>query len=255
MKTYCTVVAVALGLGMPAAAQDKGPPAGWKEWGVLGSDDIAFQVVAFSPRKLVLAAGQYNGEVRLWNAVTGLEERRLESAERKRILALRFDAEGTRLCAAGETGFAAWDLTTGKRLVEQKWPGGPAVAAAVRPDGQAVALATAEGRVLIWNVAAGKKELTLEAPGGNVACDALAFSPDGDRVAGGTSGGTVFVWDAATGKPLATLEEARGPAVRAVAFAPDGKRLLAVRGREPLLVWDLATAKVHKRLSGDAAPY
>ena len=56
-------VAVVVGLGLVAGggrAQEQGRPAVWKEWCLLGSDDIAFHVVAFAPKQLLLAAGQHN---------------------------------------------------------------------------------------------------------------------------------------------------------------------------------------------------
>src|SRR5262249_31750380 len=157
-----------------------------------GSEEIAFHAVAFSPKQLVLAAGQHNGEVRLWNAVTGLEERRLDSVEHRRILAIQFDAEGQQLFAAGENAFAASDLRSGKRVAEPLWDATwVVVAAAFRADGQVVAAATSDGRVHLWSAGDRKKALTVKGPGGSV--DTLAFSPDGGRLAGGSNGGDIVM--------------------------------------------------------------
>jgi WD40 repeat protein len=115
-------------------------------------------------------------------------------------------------------------------------------AAAVSPDGRALAVAVLHDRtcsVQLWDVVARKQTAALRLgdgfPGG------LAFSGDGRRLAGAADSG-VRVWDVGTRKELARLE-GRCDYSSNLAFGPDGTRLAVADPLQEVTVWDVGSGK------------
>ena len=113
--------------------------------------------------------------------------------------------------------------------------------------GDAVATASADSTVRIWDPVTGYTMSTLVFDGGTVY--AVAFSPDGGTVATGDSGNTVRIWDAVTGKSLRTMS-GHSSSVNAVAFSPDGRTVATASADSTVRIWDVATGKSLRTLTG-----
>jgi WD40 repeat protein len=96
---------------------------------------------------------------------------------------------------------------------------GPVLALAAA--GTVLASAGADGKVLLWDVAAGKPAHILKPAG---AVRTLALSSDAALLATGGEAGVVEIWDTADGKAVARLE-AHADWILALAFNPNGKDL------------------------------
>jgi hypothetical protein len=251
-----TIVCLCLaGMAAAAAGQDKAKAELWREWAIFASDeDVSIRAVAFATKGLTVAAAQNNGKVHLWDALTGRDEAVFMARELGTIHAVHFDTEGQRLLAAGETGLLAWDVASGKRVVEHFWKTAAAAGAVFRPDGKALARTSQDGAVDVWSVTDGKRLQVLE-DGPHAPWLALAFSADGSKFAAGSTDGSIVLWNMANGKRLAELQPAGGLIVRALAFSPDGKQLASARGREAVALWNLATHKLDKKLPAGGPPY
>lgn len=105
--------------------------------------------------------------------------------------------------------------------VEFSWPPGPTVLrAAWRPDGQVLAVAREDARVLL--VEPHSEEGVLLAH--RRAVNDVAWSPDGLRLVTACSDGTVRVW-ASDGTMLDLLQRPHREGATSVAWSPDGKRI------------------------------
>ncbi len=103
-------------------------------------------------------------------------------------------------------------------------------------------LATAGGKVRIWEMPSGKNILTLES-GTHV-----AFDPKNERILT-ASRDRVVLWDSKNGKELVT-KKGIDHTVAAVAFAPDGSRYAVLYEDGFLKSWDAKTAKELVSLPG-----
>ena len=103
-------------------------------------------------------------------------------------------------------------------------------AVAIAPDGSALVSANRDGRLRLWRVSPGAKEIRLQPPGDFPGGTALAVSPVGGRIAVGDASGHIAVWDLAQARATQGMDLLQGP-VSGLAFSGDG-RYLAASGRE-----------------------
>ncbi len=203
--------------------------------------------LAFNPNRTLLAVAEYGGRIRIWDPGTG-EERHCFQAHESGIYALAFSPDGRRLASGGSDVLVkVWEMPAGHRVpVRAGAPGhGPGVgpvaprlaltlrqpkpllvlSLAFRPDGQALAAATADaqknvGEVLLWDLAAGGARRVLQEPGGGVL--GVCFDPAGRRLA--SCGQNLRVWDSTSGQALGTIK-GNSAALKVVVFSPDGRHL------------------------------
>ncbi len=108
------------------------------------------------------------------------------------------------------------------------------------PDGKALALATANGHLRLYDAAGGKMIADrLVHPGG---VTVMEFSLDGTVLFSGGRDGAVVSSKATTLEKLATLGDKLAPVVSIVPFA-DGKRLAASDESSALVVLDISSGK------------
>lgn len=124
--------------------------------------------------------------------------------------------------------------------------------AALAPDGERYAVATAAGRIHLPTVAGENRDGVR--PGNAIALDkqrvtALRFSPDGAKLAAVGDSGFARVYEAATGKELASFK-GHGGIVFCAAFSPDGATLVTGGDDGVVRVWDAATGRLRAELKG-----
>ena len=115
-------------------------------------------------------------------------------------------------------------------------------AVAISPDGEFLASAGQEGKVLLWNLSEERVLMTL--PVSETPANALVFSPD-SILAVGDQDGVVCLFTIPEGEIFRCLEAHPGQ-VRSLAFSPDGKQL-AVAAQSVVRVWRLEDDFIHVR--------
>jgi len=205
---------------------------------------LARESLAYSPDGRMIASGGKDGEVVLWDAVTGDKLREL-SGLRDKVTSIAFSLDEKTLAAAagavrGRAGtICLWDVATAKLQRSMESPGFLEAALAFAPNGGILASAGGyEGEARLWDVASGKELRPLN--GAQRGCYRIAFSPDGKWLAGG--GGerdpAIFIWEVDSGQEALQFHGHLG-AECSLAFSPDG-RVLASGGAESMvLLWDM----------------
>lgn len=189
--------------------------------------------IAYSPGGKFLASGGRGNDIRLFDAVSGKEIRRLVGHRARTYTAPR-DPRFPMDALIGATGE------------------GGVNSVAFSPDGKLLASGGWDDTVRIWDVASGKELRKIEAHKAMVG--RVLFSPDGRHLASrGALDGTVRLWDVTTGLPLhklvglSNINPWRFNHDMALAIAPDGKTLAAT-ARNSLVFFDLTSGTEIKRL-------
>ena len=195
--------------------------------------------VAFSPDGTRLALGRYR-EVELIDPATGRVLTTLGGLANQ-VRGLAFSADGGQLVAGsgnpGQFGeISVFDLA--KTTATRTWRGhrDHITALVLAPDGSAIATASYDRTIRLWNPATGAELRVLRDH--TDAVFALAFSPDGRFLASASADRTVKIWDPATGRRLFTLSDALD-AVNALAFAADGRTLAGAGADRTIHIWQI----------------
>jgi WD40 repeat protein/serine/threonine protein kinase len=203
--------------------------------------------VAVSPNGKLLALGDNDGSVKLWDATNAKGVRNL-AGHGETVQGVSFSPDSRNLACASLDGMVhVWETATGRNQLRVRH-GEDCTSVAFSPAGQF--LASGGGRLVkVWDRDTGEEVRTLSGHRGRVM--SLAFSPDGRRLASaGDEDRVVKIWDATTWTEVATLEPHVG-GVHAVAFHPDGRRLAAGSGYY-FMSGDDCEVKVWDTVSGEA---
>jgi WD40 repeat protein/class 3 adenylate cyclase/DNA-binding SARP family transcriptional activator len=183
----------------------------------------AHHSMEYSPDGRVIATGDEDGRVTLWDASSGEEIVVLDppSDRQPSVDGLAFSPDGSILVSASTDGTAkVWDLDTDRLVRTLRGHDDRLSNAAFSPDGSLIATSSGDGTARIWDLDGNQLEVLAGHQG---AVQDVAFSPDGRRIATAGQDQTVRLWDVANGREILLL---RGQtASLSVAFSPDGTHL------------------------------
>ena len=214
----------------------------------------------------VLAAGDSNGSLYLWNLTKKSITATLREKASFSVNGTAYDPNSGVFAAADATGdIYLWNASSGGLIATLTNPkGGANDSVAFSPDGGFVAAGNSDGSTYLWDVAAGKLSSTpassLRDPSGKNVYG-IAFSPLGGLLATGDTNGNTYLWNFATGKLVSTFHDPNSKGLYDVAFSPDGS-LLAVSDAVGssndgvVYLWNVTTAKLTATLrSVDSGAY
>ncbi len=197
--------------------------------------------VAFSPARHMLASGNIDGTIRLWDVADPARPRLLGQPLKvgEAVESVAFSPDGRTLASSTYFGTVVlWDISDPAHPVALGLPlmagSGIVYSVAFSPDGRTLATGDIDGTIQLWNVAVPASPSPVGPPltAGASIVYSVAFSSDGRTLASGGSDGLVRLWDIASpahprllGQPQAT-----GAVVFAVAFSPDGHTLASGGG-------------------------
>src|SRR5262249_52563457 len=159
----------------------------------------------FAPDGKTLASGGSDADtsVRLWDAATGKQLRRLKLPGG--ALTVAFSRDG-KVLASGGGGKTVhlWEAATGRELAVFRVHEGAVSSLTFSRDGRPLGWGSYDGPVRLWEQASGKETGRLPTRHGTVVFS-VAFSPDGKLLAVGCDNltgrpDTICLWDVATRK-------------------------------------------------------
>jgi WD40 repeat protein len=213
----------------------------------LFADRNVVHSVAFTPDGRILAFGNRDGSVALWD-LSDLARPRwigeaLEGFEMAFTMALSPD--GHTLAIDAGTTVELWDLTDPahpRRIAQPPTSNTDVLSVAFSPDGHTLAIG-AGTTVELWDLTEPARPRRIAQPlPSNTDVLSVAFSPDGRTVAASTNDAAVTLWDVTDlGRPKQIGERlaAHTALVRGLEFTPDRRTLVTGGGDGTVMVWDI----------------
>jgi WD40 repeat protein len=203
--------------------------------------------VAFSPNGKLLATGDTNGEIRLYE-VANSQQLMTCKGHTGWVWSVTFSPDGQILASgSNDQTIKLWDISTGQCFKTLEGHNGGVRSVTFSPNAQILASGSDDQTVKLWNTSTGKCLKTLQEVGCNVW--SVAFSPKGNVLATGNDDYKVRLWDINTSSCIHTLE-AHTQRVYSVAFSPDGNTLASGSHDQTVKLWDTSTGKWIKTLQG-----
>jgi WD40 repeat protein len=108
------------------------------------------------------------------------------------------------------------------------------------PDGRTIAIGDRNSHTIVFDVATGKRLLTLSVP----ETQELAFHPSGLSLAVAYANGSLRLWETATGELLAEHEQV-AEEIYTLDWSPDGKLLASAGLNGDICLWDEQLRPLH----------
>ncbi|NEU81561.1 NB-ARC domain-containing protein [Nostoc sp. UIC 10630] len=203
--------------------------------------------VAFSPNGKLLATGDTNGEIRLYE-VANSQQLLTCKGHTGWVWSVSFSPDGEILASgSNDQTIKLWDTSTGQCLKTFESHSGGVRSVTFSPDSQVLASGSDDQTVKLWNISTGKCLKTLQENGCSVW--SVAFSPKGDVLVSGNDDYKVRLWDINSNSCIHTLE-GHTQRVYSVTFSPDGNTLASASHDQTVKLWGTSTGKCIKTLQG-----
>jgi len=194
----------------------------------------AVLAVAFSPDGNLVAAGDNEGSIALWDATTATLKRELANLTQA-VTALAFSPDGEFLAASSyhSDDVTLFRVSDPSDQFDLKGHRERVTALAFSPDGRMLASGSIDQSVRIWDVADRSEQRRLLGHTRRIL--SLAFSPDGATLASHGLDDELRLWDMATGQEKLVLPCQPETDGVSVAFSADGRTLATVNDRSVVL--------------------
>ncbi|MFW9259946.1 NB-ARC domain-containing protein [Nostoc sp. CALU 546] len=203
--------------------------------------------VAFSPNGKLLATGDTNGEIRLYD-VANSQQLLTCKGHAGWVWSVTFSSDDQVLASgSNDQTIKLWDISTGQCLKTLEGHSGGVRSVTFSPGGQILASGSDDQTVKLWNISTGKCLKTLQENGCSVW--SVAFNPKGDVLASGNDDHKVRLWDINSSSCIHTLE-GHTQRVYSVTLSPDGNTLASASHDQTVKLWDASTGKCIKTLQG-----
>jgi WD40 repeat protein len=227
-------------LGRPLAG-DSGP----------GGKTDSIYSLAFSPGGHILATGDNDGEIRLWDLTNAARPSFtvLQPANGGGLWSMAFSPDGHTLASGSADGrLRLWNLTNldRPRSTELKLPNGQGLLSMeFSPDGHTLAAGTFGGTLRLWEINGGGHRVLGGSPVkiGESPIYSVAFAPDGHTLASGGGDLHVHLWNVRNWRHPVEISQPASESntpVHAVAFSPDG-RIMASSDRNAVQLWSISS--------------
>ncbi len=194
---------------------------------------------AFSADSNVIAAGDIDGTIGLWDATTGQTIKSFK-AHSDTVLDVVFSPDGKTLATAGQDDTMRWwDIHTAENIKTfSEYLDGRSYMK-YSPDGKTIAIIRHD-QIWLRDATTGKHVKTFK--GHTQYIMGIGFSASGDTIATGSADKTARLWNAQTGESIRTLT-GHTDTVYTPVFSPDGNQLVTHCNDNVLRLWDLNTGK------------
>ncbi|MDZ8106389.1 MAG: NB-ARC domain-containing protein [Nostoc sp. DedQUE12a] len=203
--------------------------------------------VAFSPDGKLLATGDTNNQIRLYQVADG-KQLLVCVGHTDWLWSVAFSSDSQMLASGSQDQTVKlWDIQTGQCLTTLYGHRGGIWSVAFCPNSHILASGGQDQTVKLWDTSTRQCLKTLSGHTNRVT--SVAFSPDGCILASGDDDQTIRLWDVNTGKNFQILLHPN-IGICSVAFSPDGQTLASGCRDKIVRLWDVNTGRCIETLEG-----
>ncbi|MBN9688803.1 MAG: protein kinase [Verrucomicrobia bacterium] len=209
----------------------------------------------FSPDGRRVATAHLDGQVAIWDAVTGERQKVLRGHFRWASAVAWGGAATTLFSSSADHTIRQWNPDTGE-LIRTLTLDAPVWSLATDRAGDLIAASVQSGSVVVYDTASGRLRYSWKLTP-QFAAWAVRISPDGRWLAAFQASSQGGVWDLQSGRQVLNFDMSVGtPRVSTItgAFSPDGRTLATCSIAGELSLWETGTWRILARTPGGAAP-
>jgi WD40 repeat protein len=195
-------------------------------------DDSIIRVVRWAPKGSLLAYGDSNGKVLVWDVPT---KRTLFTSQRQFVEVSRivWSPDAKYIAIAYMDGIVqVLNISSTRYILTYKGHGGGVSAMSWSPNGKYIISAEEDGVVRIWQFNTGKEQNDYKGHSDSV--QSIVWSPDGKYIASAEDD-KIWLWDVSTGKNIWFYQSS---GVQTLVWSPDGKYIASAGGDVTVQVWN-----------------
>lgn len=202
--------------------------------------------VAYSPDGTIIASGDEDGTIILWDAKTNQAIGDPILAHANDVRQLAFSPNSHLLASlASDSRVYVWNLAQPEPARYRLSESAIALGVSFSSDGNIIAVANLSedesGYISFFDAATlQKKGETTRIPDTTIFLASPAFSPDGKTLASYGENNTIILWDTETLQPIGEPMEENSH-ITALAISPDGSLLASASWDDTIKLWDIAT--------------
>ncbi|GAX37026.1 NB-ARC domain-containing protein [Nodularia sp. NIES-3585] len=206
--------------------------------------------VAFSPNGELLATGDTNGEIRLYQ-VADWKQLQICQGHINWVPSLAFSPDGSILASSSsDHTVKLWDTNTGQCLQTLREHEHEVWTIAFSPDGNTLVSGSNDRTMKLWSVRTAKCLKTFHGHTSWIIC--AVFTLDGHILVSGSDDDTIRLWDISTGKCLKILR-GHGDGIRSITISPEGRTIVSSSDDQTVKLWNIGTGECIKTLQGHNA--
>ncbi|EHC08488.1 NB-ARC domain-containing protein [Fischerella thermalis] len=203
--------------------------------------------VAFSPDGKLLAAGDSNGEIHLWQVADG-KQLLILRGHANWVVSLAFSPDSRTLASGGsDCTVKLWDVATGQCLHSLQEHGNEVWSVAFSPEGDKLVSGCDDQIIRLWSVRTGECLKIFQGHTNWVL--SVAFSLDGQTLVSGSDDNTIRLWDVNSGECL-KIFQGHSDGIRSISLSPDGQMLASSSDDQTIRLWNLSTGECQRIFRG-----
>jgi predicted NACHT family NTPase len=202
--------------------------------------------VAFSPDKTLLATGNTDGYICLWQ-LSGKKHVHILGKHADMVFTVIFNPQGNLLASSSyDLTIRIWDISNGQCIRILPGQQSHSKSIAFSPDGLQIVSGSDDNTVKIWDIQTGKVIYNFYRY--KIRVDSIAFSPDGKFIAAGGKDRTIKLWHINEDENLIANLIGHNDEISGIIFVNNSKNLISSSRDKTIILWDIETGKKLKIL-------